>query len=119
MVAASAPPLELAWRVQTELDALEQRLGADAMPAIAAEYMRRGIRGVVIAAPDGTELTDRERHVVIRYALGYRQRDIADELGLGLRTIETYLQRGQEKLRTTTRAATVRAVIALGWFRER
>lgn len=101
-----------------ELDQLEHAFGshADVRAAIAAEYLHRGMRGGAIATDAEAELSDRERAVLIRYALGCSNKSTANELGIGIRTLETYLKRGRAKLELRSREACVRFGIASGWF---
>ena len=117
MVIAGSSKQRLQQVVARELDVLEQLLGKEARVALAAEYLRRGIRGTSIASADGAEISDRERVVLVHYALGRRMRDLARELGgLSIRTIETYLARAEKKLGVHGREAVVRLAIARGWF---
>jgi two-component system response regulator NreC len=53
-------------------------------------------------------LTDREAEVLRLYALGYTNNEIAGELVLSVRTVETHRQRILEKLRLNSRADLVR-----------
>jgi len=115
VVIAGSSKQRLQQVVARELDVLEQLLGKEARVALAAEYLRRGIRGTSIASADGAEISDRERVVLVHYALGRRMRDLARELGgLSIRTIETYL--AEKKLGVHGREAVVRLAIARGWF---
>lgn len=102
--------------IASELDHLESALGdnVDIRAAIAAEYLRRGVVGVQTATE--CTLSERERVTLIRYALGHKNRAIAADLGIGIRTLETYLVRAKTKLELRGRAACVRWVIAQGWF---
>ncbi|MGZ4342999.1 MAG: response regulator [Solirubrobacteraceae bacterium] len=54
------------------------------------------------------DLTDREVDVLRRIALGHTNREIADQLYLSVRTIETHRQHIQQKLRLGSRAELVR-----------
>lgn len=60
-------------------------------------------------------LSERERVVLIALARGRTYRDIADELGVGVRTIETYRRRVVEKLGLRTRGDFLRYALELGW----
>lgn len=115
MVDAEIPEQLTQRRIEFELDELERRLGADERPMLAAAYMRRGIRGTIVAADDGVELSERERYVLIRYALGEPMKAIARQLALSKRTVETYLKRAQEKLHIRGRAEVIRFAIGRGW----
>ncbi len=59
-------------------------------------------------------LTPRELHVVRGVIQGRLTKDIADEFGVSLSTISTYLQRAKEKLGVQTRAELIREAAALG-----
>ena len=65
-----------------------------------------------------TSLTDRERDVLKQTALGLANKEIAQQLGIGVKSIETYKARGIEKLGLKTRAELVQYAIAQGWFTE-
>jgi DNA-binding NarL/FixJ family response regulator len=56
----------------------------------------------------GDGLSSREREVLRLYALGYTNNEIAAELVLSVRTVETHRQRILEKLRLNSRADLVR-----------
>lgn len=60
-------------------------------------------------------LSERERVVLIALARGLTYKDIAEELGVGVRTIETYRRRIVEKLGLRTRADFLRYALELGW----
>jgi two-component system response regulator NreC len=62
--------------------------------------------------PDG--LSDREVDVLRRIALGYTNAEIADQLYLSVRTVETHRQHIQQKLRLQTRAELVQYALAHG-----
>jgi two-component system response regulator NreC len=61
-----------------------------------------------------TQLTERERQVMERVAEGYTNAQIADELRLGVKSIETYRSRVMEKLGLTSRADLVRFALECG-----
>ena len=62
------------------------------------------------------DLTDREVDVLRRIALGHTNREIADQLYLSVRTIETHRQHIQQKLRLVSRAELVRYALSHGLF---
>lgn len=72
------------------------------------------------AAPAATEadpwaaLSDRERDVLRLVALGYTNQEVADELFLSVKTVETYRARGMEKLGLQTRAQLVKSALKRG-----
>lgn len=59
-------------------------------------------------------LTERERAVMIRVAEGYTNSQIAVELNLGIKSIETYRARVMDKLGLTSRATLVRFALECG-----
>lgn len=61
-------------------------------------------------------LSDREREVVIRIAKGYSNKEIAAELELSVKTVETYKARMAEKLGLRSRVDIVRYASRQGWL---
>ena len=55
-----------------------------------------------------TQLSEREQETLKLIALGYSNKEIAEQLYLSVKTVETYKARIMEKLEVTTRAALVR-----------
>lgn len=72
-----------------------------------------GPRKPVTAAP-GQSLSERETQVLRLIALGYTTKQIADDLYISARTVETYKQRVVDKLGLHGRAALVRYAIEHG-----
>lgn len=66
----------------------------------------------------GPGLTDREAEVLKLVALGYTNKEIACQLVIGVKSVETYKARGGEKLGLKTRAALVRYASAQGWLAD-
>jgi DNA-binding NarL/FixJ family response regulator len=73
---------------------------------------RTGKSEIEIAA----DLTDRETEVVKLVALGFTSKEIARQLDLGVKTVETYKARAAEKLGLKSRAEIVRYAAAQGWL---
>lgn len=67
-------------------------------------------------AASSVELSERERAVLRLVALGNTNQDIAAQLSLSVKTVETYRARGMEKLKLSSRAALVRYAIQEGWM---
>jgi two-component system response regulator NreC len=61
-----------------------------------------------------TTLSERELAVMRLVALGYTNNEIAEELFLSTKTVETYRARGMEKLNLETRAQLVQSAIKHG-----
>lgn len=59
-------------------------------------------------------LSDREQEILRMVALGHTSAEIAEQLSLSAKTIETYRARGMEKLGLRTRAALVRFALQKG-----
>ncbi len=60
------------------------------------------------------ELSEREHEVLRRVALGYTNAEIAEEMYISVKTVETYRARGMEKLGLQTRAQLVRSALEHG-----
>ena len=61
-----------------------------------------------------SQLTGRELEVMRRVAEGFTNTQIADELGLGVKSVETYRSRVMEKLGLASRSALVRFALDCG-----
>jgi two-component system, NarL family, response regulator NreC len=77
------------------------------------------LRSTADASPSGGSdpwqvLSEREYEVLKRVALGYTNAEIAEELFLSPKTVETYRARGMEKLEVQTRAQLVKSAIEHG-----
>jgi DNA-binding NarL/FixJ family response regulator len=64
------------------------------------------------------ELSERESAVLKLVALGHTNQEIAEQLALSVKTVESYRARGMEKLGLTSRAALVRYALQRGWMKE-
>lgn len=106
----------------------------------AAECLVQGIRAVVVGglyvdpaiagrlfdvsprrfggrkAGSGFDLTERETQVLKFASLGFTNKEIAQKLGIGPKSVETYKGRGTEKLGLKTRAELVRYAAGQGWL---
>jgi pSer/pThr/pTyr-binding forkhead associated (FHA) protein len=78
--------------------------------------MSRDFRGGL--AGSLTALSPREQHVFPMLASGMSAREIALQLGVGVKTIETYRMRIRHKLGLTTRAQIVRFALEAGVLRS-
>ena len=91
-------------------------------PAHAQQLMQpappRPTEGVAAGKPPGegrlAMLSEREAQIFRLVALGYRNSDIADELSLSVKTVETYKSRLMQKLGFTSRIELVRYALESG-----
>jgi DNA-binding NarL/FixJ family response regulator len=65
-----------------------------------------------------TELSEREKEVLVRLAWGFSNKEIADELGLSVKTVETYKVRITEKLGLRSRTQVVQYALRQGWLND-
>jgi DNA-binding NarL/FixJ family response regulator len=86
-------------------------------PSLAEHVVGRYVRRpAAITELLGAELSEREREVVQRVVQGYSNKEIATQLSLSVKTVETYRARALEKLGLTSRAALVRYALERGWL---
>jgi len=64
------------------------------------------------------DLSERETNVLRLIAQGYSNKEIAAQLGLSVKTVETYKSRAVEKLGFDSRVAIVRYALQRGWLQE-
>lgn len=106
----------------TAADALIQAIrqvaagGVYLEPSLSKHVIARFVR--VSAGNDmlGSELSDRETEVLQRVAQGYSNQDIADQLMLSVKTVETYRGRAMKKLGLESRVGLVRYALEHGWL---
>jgi two-component system response regulator NreC len=65
-----------------------------------------------------SRLSEREQEVLKMVALGHTSAEIAEQLSLSAKTVETYRARGMEKLGLRTRAALVRFALQRGFIKR-
>jgi two-component system response regulator NreC len=63
-------------------------------------------------------LSNREQEVLKLVAFGHTSAEIAEQLSLSAKTVDTYRARGMEKLELRSRAALVKFAMAMGLFHE-
>jgi two-component system response regulator NreC len=85
-------------------------------PALAASVVQSGLRRRGATTSPATPLSHREREVLELVAQGYTNQQIADHLGLSVKTVETYRARLVEKLGLQSRAELVRYALDSGLF---
>ncbi len=66
----------------------------------------------------GLDLSTRESEVLKLIALGHSNKEIASELDISAKSVETYKARGTEKLGLKTRADIVRYAAGQGWLSD-
>ena len=88
-------------------------------PAVAGLLLRSGQRRNSLIKMQATiALSDRESDVVRLLARGLTMKEMAVQLALSPRTLETYRARALEKLGFTTRAELVRYAVSCGWLSD-
>ncbi|HAX71426.1 MAG TPA: DNA-binding response regulator, partial [Anaerolineae bacterium] len=65
-----------------------------------------------------SNLSEREQGVLKMVALGHTSAEIAEQLSLSAKTVETYRARGMEKLGLRTRAALVKFALQEGLIKK-
>jgi two-component system response regulator NreC len=98
--------------------ASEELVGAIRVVARGQSYVR--VTGAVLNAVAEAKtrmavpLSVRERQVLAGVARGFSNREIAEQLGLGVKTVETYRARLQDKLGASGRASLVDYALRVG-----
>ena len=88
-------------------------------PAVAGKVVTDLLHGTP-AVPESVEgnLSDREAQVLRLIAEGRTNREVADALGVSVKTVETYKARAMAKLGLANRTALVRYAAQRGWLGE-
>ncbi len=88
-------------------------------PALAGKVVGGFVRKPAgkVATEEG-ELSDRESSVVRLIAAGHSNKEIAGQLEISVKTVETYKTRSLEKLGLHSRADLVRYALQRGWLHE-
>jgi len=82
-------------------------------------YVSPGLMAVLIHAPPSAHrLTRRQHEVLERMALGLRASDIATDLGISVRTVESHRQSLLELFRVHSSVALVREALRVGLIRD-
>ena len=66
----------------------------------------------------GDVLSERENEVLLRVAQGYSTREVASQLGISVKTVESYKANSSAKLGRRTRAEIVRYALDQGWMAD-
>ena len=87
-------------------------------PAIAEKALPSSAGAHPSAETTASELTPRESEVLRFIAQGFSNKEIASQLNISIKTVETYKARAVEKLGLFTRADIVRYGVAVGWLNQ-
>lgn len=87
-------------------------------PAIAEKALPSSAGAHPSAGTTASELTPRESEVLRFIAQGFSNKEIANQLSISIKTVETYKARAVEKLGLFTRADIVRYGVAVGWLNQ-
>lgn len=87
-------------------------------PTIMEKFLRRSAVGVGKTAPPGhkIDLSDREIEVLQLATRGLSNKEIAEQLGLSLRTVQAHCTRASKKLRVGSRTEAVLRGLKEGWL---
>ena len=107
-VLKDAPPEELVTAINT-VSSGEAYFSPDIARVALNQFVQGNGEG-----PDPTDLTQREREVLIHIAEGCSNKEIATNLGVGVRTVETHRERIMRKLNIHSIAGLTRFAIAKG-----
>jgi two-component system response regulator NreC len=93
--------------------------GAYIDPTLAGELLSTSMRKPHRQdAPDNKELSERETEVVRLVAWGYSNKEIAAQLRISVKTVETYKARLSDKLELKSRTEIVRYAVSQGWLQD-
>ncbi len=88
-------------------------------PALAGKVAEEYIGGASAKGTSrGGKLSERETSVLRLIALGHSNKEIANELDISVKTVETYKTRLMEKLDLRSRADIVRYAMRQGWLQD-
>lgn len=85
-------------------------------PAMASKLVDSFMRQP--ATPRTSALSEREQEVLCLVAWGHSNKEIATQLNISVKTVETYKTRLMEKLELRSRAEIVRYAVRQGWLQE-
>ncbi len=85
-------------------------------PTLAGSVVDDFVRPMIERELPAVELSEREAEVVRLIALGYSNKEIAAQLKVSVKTVETYKTRSMEKLHIRSRVDIVRYAIRRGWL---
>lgn len=85
-------------------------------PMVAGKFIQHAVLQDTRTVPRRAPLSVRETEVLRRIARGYSNKEIAAELGISVKTVETYKARLMDKQGLKSRADIVRFAIRRGWL---
>ena len=85
-------------------------------PSLAGALVEGFLDADAAARTSEPALSEREREVLLRIAQGFSNKEIAAELALSVKTVETYKARVAEKLQLRSRVDMVRYAAQQGWL---
>lgn len=83
---------------------------------VTADFVRR--RSTLRGEIAGSDLSERESDVLRLVAQGYSGKEIASQIGVSLKTVESYKTRALEKIGIESRADIVRYAALKGWLQD-
>lgn len=87
-------------------------------PAIVNRVLTRSPSSNHAAMPDVRDLTEREAEVLKLSSLGFTNKEIANQIGVGVKSVETFKSRGLTKLEIQSRADLLRYASQVGWLAD-
>jgi DNA-binding NarL/FixJ family response regulator len=87
-------------------------------PAFAGKVLSNFMRPASRAKSERNELSERETEVLRLTAWGFGNKEIAAQLDISVKTVETYKARLAEKLNLTSRTEIVRYAVRHGWLQD-
>jgi DNA-binding NarL/FixJ family response regulator len=87
-------------------------------PAIVNRVLTRSPSSNHAAIPDVRDLTEREAEVLKLSSLGFTNKEIANQIGVGVKSVETFKSRGLAKLEIQSRADLLRYASQVGWLAD-
>ncbi|WP_157369997.1 response regulator transcription factor [Zavarzinella formosa] len=87
-------------------------------PSMAGKVVSGFVRKPATSDSPNAELSDRETEIAQKTAAGHSNKEIAAQLELSIKTVETYRARAMEKLGLQSRADLVRYAVQQGWLQD-
>jgi DNA-binding NarL/FixJ family response regulator len=87
-------------------------------PTFAGKVLSNFMRPVSKSTTEGNELSERETEVLRLTAWGFGNKEIAGQLDISVKTVETYKARLAEKLNLSSRTEIVRYAVRHGWLQD-